>query len=277
MSEKSTAGKNPTDAQKAPAARSQETAKSRSALGHTPAKLPDRVTSGSLAAPKQRIRQATKGPLGTTTAALSKYASTANNPAAEARLAAARAQLTSRLANPGYQESRIRAAKRFKGFNLSKFAKSKTPQNYIDPKKVNDRAAVHAKQKELIENQLKKLKDKETQNGGLTLAVPVEMLAEVKKALPGIDEKGGKIELHRLLSYLRGHMSGTSFYSRGNPVITRLTTEMKARAQARKIIEKIKKQAKEGTAAATSKNSHGASSSNKEEAHGHEKRRGSQS
>jgi hypothetical protein len=211
-------------------------------------------------------------------ATLSKFTSTGNNPAAATRLAAARAQLTSRLANPAYQESLGRAAKRFKDFNLSKFAKSGTPQNYIDPKKVNDRTAILAKQNELIEKQLKNLKDKETQNSGLTLAVAAEMLAEVKKALPGMGERGGEIELQHLLAYLREHMNGTSFYSRGNPAVTRLTTEMKARAQARKIIEKIKNRAaKEGTAVATSKSSQGASLSKTEEPYGHEKNRGSRS
>jgi hypothetical protein len=192
---------------------------------------------------RQRIRKATKSPLGATTAALSKYSSGANNPAAATRLVTARAQLTSRLANPVYQESLGLAAKRFKDFDLSKFAKSKWPQNYIDSKKVNDRTAVHAKQKELIEKQLENLEDKGPPNSGLTLAFPVERLDEVKKALPGIDEDGGKIELQHLLAYLRRHMNGTSFYSRGNPVMTSLTKEMEARAQARKIIEKIKKQA----------------------------------
>ena len=117
---------------------------------------------------------------------------------------------------------------------------------------MNDRTAVHAKHKEIVEKQLKNLEDKDTPNSGLTLAFPAERLEEVKKALPGMGEKGGKIELQHLLAYLRGHMNGTSFYSHGNPVMTRLTTEMKARTQARKIIEKIKKQAaKKGMAAAT--------------------------
>jgi hypothetical protein len=278
MPENSTGGKNPAAAHKAPSAQRPKATAPRSAPGHAPTKSADMVARGSPAGSSQRIRQATKGPLGATTAALSKYTSTANNPAATARLAAARTQLTSRLANPTYQESHGRAAERFKNFNLSKFAKSGTPDNYIDSEKVNDRTAVHAKQKELIEQQLKNLKDKDTPNSGLTLAFPVERLDEVRKALPGMGEKGGKIELQHLLAYLRGHLNGTSFYSRGNPVMTRLTTEVKARAQARKIIEKIKNQpAKEATAPATGKVPQGAPSSKKEEARGHGKRRGARS
>lgn len=274
MPKKSTRGKNPGAAHKTPGAQRQETAAPRSAAEHAPAKSPDMVASASAAAPRQRIRQATKGPLGTTAAALSKFASTANNPAAAARLAAARAQLTSRLANPDYQASLGRAARQFKDFNLSKFAKSGTPENYIDPKKLNDRRAVHAKHKELIEKQLKNLKDKDTPNSGLTLAFPVDRLDEVKKALPGMGEKGGKIELQHLLAYLRGHMTGTSIFSRGNPVMTRLTTETKARAEARKIIGRIKKQAgKEGTAAAAGDGSQGGQSQKKKEAHGYERTR----
>jgi hypothetical protein len=275
MSEKSKATENSPTAHKMLGVQRQKTAP-RSAAA--PAGQNAMVTSGSPPKSGQRIRQATKGALGATKAALSQYTSTANNPAATARLAAARAQLTSRLTNPAYQESLGRAAKRFKDFNLSKFAKSRTPDNYIDPKKVNDRTAIHAKHRELIEKQLKNLKEKETPNNGMTLAFPVERLDEVKKALPGMGEKGGKIELQHLLTYLRGRMNGTSFYSRGNPVITRLTTEMKARAQARKIIEKIKKQAgKEGMAVATGDSSHGDRSHKKEEAHGYERTRGSRS
>jgi hypothetical protein len=273
MPEKSTGGKNPGAMHKAPGAQRQETAAPRSAPGHAPAKSPDMVASASTGTPGQRTRQARKGPLGTTAAALSKYVSTANNPAAAARLAAARAQLTSRLANPAYQESLGWAARRFKDFNPSKFAKSGTPENYIDPKKVNDRTAVHAKHKELIEKQLKNLKDKDTPNSGLTLSFPVERLDEVRKALPGMGEKGGQIDLQHLLAYLRGHMNGTSFQSRGNPLVTRLATEMKARAQARKIIEKIKQQAAKGRMATTAadNDSTAAPSSGKKKGHGHER------
>ena len=261
MPEKS-AGGDPAAAHRAPGAERQGATAPRSASGHAPPKSSDEIATGSPAASSQRIRPAAKGPLGATTGVLSKYASTANNPAATARLAAARAQLTSRLANPAYQDSLGGAAKRFKDFNLSKFAKSGRPENYIDPEKVKDRAAVHAKHRELIEKQLKNLKDKETPNNGLTLAFPVERLEEVRKALPGIGEKGGKIELQHLLAYLRGHLNGTSFYSRGNPVTTRLTTEMKARTQARKIIDRIKRQAgKEGTAAAGKRSPEGGSQS----------------
>jgi hypothetical protein len=275
MPEKAKAEENSATAHKMPGVQRQKTAP-RSAAA--PARQNAMVASGSPPKSAQRIRKATKSPLGATTAALSKYTSTANNPAATARLAGARAQLTSRLANPAYQESLGRAAKRFKDFDLSKFAKSGTPKNYIDPKKVNDRAAVHAKHKEIIQNQLQHLNDEDTPNSGLTLAFPVERLDEVKKALPGMGEKGGVVELKHLLAYLRGHMNGTSFYSRGNPVMTRLTTELKARSQARKIIERIKKQAgKAETAAATRESSHGDRSHKNEQAHDHDRTRGSRS
>jgi hypothetical protein len=247
-----TAGRNSASVRNAAGTQKQETAPSRSAAVHAPATLPNNA-SVSRAGSKQEIRQPTKHPLGATTIALSKYSSSANNPAAAVRLVAARAQLTTRIANTAYQQSLVRATRRFKDFNLSKFAQGGTPRNHIDPKKAGDRTAVRAKQQELIEKQLKDLKDKDTQNIGLTLAIPVERLGEVKKALPGMSETGGKIELQHLLAYLRRHMNGTSFYSRGNPVMTRLTTETKARSQARKIIEKIKTRvAKEQIAAATS-------------------------
>ena len=278
MPAKSTGGRDPAEAHNGVGAQRPKSAAPRSALGHAPVKPQDRIASGSPAASSQRVGRATKGPVGATTASLSKYASTTNNPAASARLAAARAQLTSRLANPAYQESLGRAANRFKGFKLSKFARRGMPDNYIDPTKLNDRTAVHAKQKELIARQLEHLKDKETPNRGLTLTFPVDRLDEVKNALSGIGEKGGKIELQHLLTYLCGHMNGTSFCSRGNSETTRLTTEMRARSTARKMIEKIKKRAaKEVTGVTTGKSSQEASFSTNEEAHGHEKRRGSHS
>ena len=257
MPEKSAKGKNPGAMHSARSAQRQKTRAPSSARKPAPAKSPTVVASASPAPQGVRVRPASKGPLGTTAAALSKYASTVNNPAVATRLAAAREQRMSRLANPAYQESLGNAARRFKDFNLSKFAKSGTPENYIDPSKVNDRAAVHAKHRELIEKQLKNLKDKDTPNSGLTLSLPVERLDEVKKDLPGLGEKDGKIDLQQLLVYLRGHMTGTSIFSRGNPVLTRLTTETKARAEARKIIGRIKKQAgKTGTATAAGNSSH---------------------
>src|SRR5262249_28062265 len=69
---------------------------------------------------------------------------------------------------------------------------------------------------------------------------PVAKLEEIKKALPGMGEHGGEIKLDDLLTYLHGRMNGTTFYSRGNTVIKRLTADMQARSKARTIIERVK-------------------------------------
>ena len=58
--------------------------------------------------------------------------------------------------------------------------------------------------------------------------------------MPGISEHGGEVKLDDLLTYSRGRMNGTTFYSGGNPVMKRLTAAMQARSQARAIIERIK-------------------------------------
>jgi len=97
----------------------------------------------------------------------------------------------------------------------------------------------------LINRQLQSLPDTDTRNSGVTITFPVARLEEVKKALPGMGEHGGQIKLDDLLTYLYGRMNGTTFYSRGNLAVKRLTDAMQARSQARGIIERIKNGSRE--------------------------------
>jgi hypothetical protein len=204
-----------------------------------------------------------------TTTTKSKTAPIAYRSAATTSMAA-KLKPTSRLTSPAHLKSAQKAAKAFENFSLSKFARGKTPKNYIDTRKVNDPKAVKPKtlrevQKELISRQLRKLPDTDTQNSGITITFPLAKLEEVKKVLPGMGQHGGKVKLDDLLTYLRGRMNGTTFYSRGNPMMKRLTAEVQARSQARAMIERVKKRSGEkraGTArsgatqtAAASKNS----------------------
>jgi hypothetical protein len=212
--------------------------------------------------PVDTFRQITK-------ATKSKTGPTANRSAAATSMAA-KLKPTSGLTSPAHLKSAQKAAKAFENFSLSKFARGKIPENYIDTRKVNDPKAVQPKtvqevQKALISRQLRKLPDTDTQNSGVTLTFPLAKLDEVKKVLPGMDQHGGKVKLDDLLIYLRGRMNGTTFYSRDNPMMKRLTAEVQARSQARAMIERVKKRASEkraGTAqsgakqtAAASKNS----------------------
>jgi hypothetical protein len=184
-----------------------------------------------------------------TTAAKSEAGPIVARPAAATSAPAAKLKLklkpASRLTNPAHLKSAQKAARAFENFSLSKFAKDKVPENYVDPQKANDPKAVQDVQRELIRRQLRTLPDTDTQNSGVTIAFPVAKLEQVKKALPGIGEHGGEVKLDDLLTYLRGRMNGTTFYSRGNPTMKRLTAEMQARSQARAIIERVKKRSNE--------------------------------
>jgi hypothetical protein len=208
-----------------------------------------------------------------TTATKSGASPIADRPAAATSIQAAkfrvhfltRAKPASRRIRPADLKSVDRAAKVFKHFSLSKFTDKKIPENYVDTRKVNDPKAVPPKtvyevQKALISRQLRKLPRTDPQNSGVTITFPLAKLEEVKKVLPGMGQHGGRVQLDDLLTYLRGRMNGTTFYSSGNPMMKRLTAEVQARSQARAIIERVKKRS--GTAqsgatqtAATSKNS----------------------
>jgi hypothetical protein len=152
----------------------------------------------------------------------------------------AKLKAASRLISPAHLKSVHEATKAFKNFSLSRFPKDAAPPNYVDRLKVKDPAAVQTLQKQLITQQLEKLPETDAQNTGMTLAFPREKLDAIKKSLPGIEDDGGVIELGDLLKYIRGKMNGTDLYSRGNPVLSRLTAETKFRSQARAIIDRIK-------------------------------------
>lgn len=163
-----------------------------------------------------------------------------DRPTAATSVPAAKLKSEPRVISQAHLKSVQKAAKAFENFNLSKFGKGDVPANYVDPRQVHDRTAVQDVQRKLISDQLQKLSDRTTQNGGVTITFPVARFDEVKKALPGMSEQGGEVRLDDLLAYLSGRMNGTTFYSRGNPVMRRLTVAMQARSQARAIIERVK-------------------------------------
>jgi hypothetical protein len=180
-----------------------------------------------------------------TTAPKSEAGPIADRPAAATSAPAVKLKPAPRLISTAHLKSVQKAAKAFENFSLSKFAKDKIPENYIDPRNVYDPKAVQDAQKELISRQLRKLPDTDTRNSGVAITFPVAKLEEVKKALPGMSEHGGEVKLDDLLTYLRGRMNGTTFYSLGNPVMKRLTAAMQARSQARAIIERVKNGSRE--------------------------------
>jgi hypothetical protein len=169
---------------------------------------------------------------------------------------AAKLKPASRLTSPAHLKSAHKAERAFKNFSLSKFAQDEIPGNYIDTRKVNDPEAAQPKtvqevQKRLINQQLRKLPDKDTRNRGVKITFPVGKLEQIREAMPGMGERGGEVKLDDLLTYLRGGMNGTSFYSRGNPVMRRLTAELQARSQARAIMERVKKRSSTAQSGAT--------------------------
>lgn len=176
---------------------------------------------------------------GNTTGPQSHAGLATDGPAAASSLSVARLKPVPRL-TLAHVKSVQKAAKAFENFTLSKFAKRELPENYIQRHNIFDPKTVQDAQRELIRRQLQKLSDTRTRNSGLAITFPTAKLEELKKALPGIGEHGGEIKLDDLLTYLRGRMNGTTFYSRGNLVIKRLTETMQARSQARAIIERVK-------------------------------------
>ena len=134
-----------------------------------------------------------------------------------------------------------RAAKAFENFRLSKFAKNEVPGNYVHPEQVRDRKAVQDTQRKSITAQLRKLPKTDPRNAGVTITFPTAKLDEVRKHLPGVSENGGEVKLDALLAYLGARMNGRKFYARGNSTLQRLTTSLAARAQAKAMIERVKK------------------------------------
>jgi hypothetical protein len=145
-----------------------------------------------------------------------------------------------RSISPAHLKSARKAAKVFENFSLSKFAGATVPANYVDTRKKHTPKDIQDVQRKLVTEQLRKLADANTQNRGIVITFQVTQLEQIKKALPGMTERGGEVRLDDLLAYLRGRMNGTTFYSRGNPPLTRLTAAMQARSQARTIIGRVK-------------------------------------
>jgi hypothetical protein len=154
--------------------------------------------------------------------------------------AAAKAEADRRAISSTLSTSTKNAAKIFEHFSLSKFPTGKIPANYVNPKLVHDAKAVQDAQRKSIETQLRSLPHLKTPNAGVTITFPTSKVDEMKKAVPGLSEKGGEVKVDALLAFLGTRMNGRSFYAGGNPALTRLTTASEARDRAKAIIEHIK-------------------------------------
>jgi hypothetical protein len=183
--------------------------------------------------------------------------------------AAARAEADRAAIRETFSNSTQKAAKTFEHFSLSKFAKEKRPANFVDPKVMHDPKAVQDVQRKSIEAQLRKLPHAKNPNSGVRITFATGKLDEMKKAVPGLSEKGGDVKVDALLALLGTRMNGRSFFTGGNRALKRLTIASQARDRAKAIIEQIKsesrangaprgKHAAEHTTAAN-KRSHGAS------------------
>lgn len=152
--------------------------------------------------------------------------------------------VAAQLAFQRHGQSLEKAKAAFDSFNLHKFSLSAVPRNYVHPDAAKDPAKVLAVHKALIQRQLAELPQTDAYNNGMSITAPVAKWNELQQALPGLGERGGKIKFEHLLAHLHSRMnSGASgaFKSQGNPVLTRLISDMTTRRQARAIMERIKK------------------------------------
>jgi len=139
------------------------------------------------------------------------------------------------LKRPLPRASIEKAQKIFKSFSLSKFPKDSLPANHVGEGK--DPSALPAAQKKVISQKIKALKDSEATIQGMTLALPA---GEINKFLPSYSEKASTVQLSDVLVLLSKKMSGTEFYSTGNPTLNRLA----AQTQVDQIMQSVKQEGK---------------------------------
>lgn len=133
---------------------------------------------------------------------------------------AMRAQAASKRPTP--RESIAKAQEAFKDFSLSKHPKGSLPANHVSEGQEKDRAAVYAVQKAVITRTLRTLSYAGPTTQGMTLDLPIE---QIKNALPSYDDQARTVELSDVLALVSRKMSGTEFYSLGNPTLNRLALQ----------------------------------------------------
>jgi hypothetical protein len=105
----------------------------------------------------------------------------------------------------------------FKRFDLSKFAGTELPRNYVAPNR-NASALQHR----TIADTLKTLANRGSARTPMTIALPA---AAIEQQLASFNKRKSTVELSELLRLLEGKMNGTEFYSSGHPTLKRLSVQ----------------------------------------------------
>jgi hypothetical protein len=139
------------------------------------------------------------------------------------------------LKRPLPAKSVAKAAKAFKNFSLSKFAKAATPANFVPAKQVKNPTVVQQVQRKNIVQSLAAAQRAVPVNPGMSLSMPTAMIGNL---LPSL--KAGTVKLSEVLTLLKSRMPGTEFYADGNPTVSRLATQSALQTQVQSIIDAIK-------------------------------------
>jgi hypothetical protein len=137
------------------------------------------------------------------------------------------------LKRPPSRASIERAQKVFRKFSLSKHVKGSFPANYSEG---NDPTEVHAVQKRVISKMLRTLSNDGPTTQGMTLDLPID---QIKNLLPSYDDQAQTVELSDVLGLITKKLSGTEFYSVGNPTLNRLALQ----SRVEQIIQSVKMEA----------------------------------
>lgn len=129
-----------------------------------------------------------------------------------------------RLKRPIPAASLAKAEAVFKTFNLSKFAKKELPPNYVAKGKRHEPV-----QKQRITQKLTELNEQESNNVGMTVAIPK---SSIQQAFPKLNQKTKTIDLNDLMNFIQQNIRGKQFVSSGNPTLNRLSI----RAQVQQIL-----------------------------------------
>jgi hypothetical protein len=128
--------------------------------------------------------------------------------------------------------SRVKAAKVFKHFSLSKYAGNATPPNHV----VTAQSVVST-QRRIISRQITKLGNSTSSVRGMTIALPT---ASLKQLLPSFNQKTNTVDLNDVIHLIQQNVRGTEFYARGNPTLNRLAVE----SQLQQILADVTKSAR---------------------------------
>jgi hypothetical protein len=139
------------------------------------------------------------------------------------------------LKRPLPAKSVAKAAKAFKNFSLSKFAKAAPPANFVPAAQAKNPAAVQQVQRKNMVQSLAAAQRAVSVNPGMSLSMPTKMIGNL---LPSLAK--GAVKLSEVVSLLKSRMPGTEFYADGNPTLSRLATQSQLSTQVQSIIDAIK-------------------------------------